>query len=241
MFVFLFVFSGGFSHFKALLVNLRKVALTGFVTAVTALLNAYGILVLGPTTAIFLLQFSTVFTILLGVVVLKEKFTKHEVFGLLIAVVGVFVLAYGDLAVQVVGMSVLLGAALLIALTDLLFKVYLREINPTVLAGGNSFFVFLFIFSYALLLGKLNTVFPSMLLVYAVLGAVTGIVVGFILLNKALAVYDLSKVTTIMTTQSFFTAVWSFAILALVPNNNQLIGGVLIVIGVVILSLTKEK
>jgi drug/metabolite transporter (DMT)-like permease len=37
------------------------------------------------------------------------------------------------------------------------------------------------------------------------------------------------------------TAIFSFAILALIPTANQLLGGVLIVIGVTALSLAKEK
>jgi hypothetical protein len=37
------------------------------------------------------------------------------------------------------------------------------------------------------------------------------------------------------------TAVFSFAILSLVPNANQLLGGVMIVIGVIVLSLCKSK
>jgi drug/metabolite transporter (DMT)-like permease len=41
--------------------------------------------------------------------------------------------------------------------------------------------------------------------------------------------------------EPFLTAVFSFAILALVPTANQLVGGVLIVVGVATLSLTKEK
>ncbi|MCW4045415.1 MAG: DMT family transporter [Candidatus Bathyarchaeota archaeon] len=241
MFVLLFVFSGGLLHFKAIFANLRKVALIGFVTSMAALFYAYGILVSGPTTAIFLLQLSTIFTILLGVAVLKEKFTRREGIGMLIAVVGVFVLAYGDLAVQIVGTLVLVGAALLNALASLLSKVYVRKISPVALAGGNSFFVFIFIFAYSLLLGKLNTVFPSTVYVYAVLGAVTGVVVSFILLYKAFEVYDVSKVATIMTAQPFLTAIWSFAILALVPTINQLAGGAMIVLGVVVLSLSKEK
>jgi drug/metabolite transporter (DMT)-like permease len=241
LFVLVFVFSGGLFHFKAIMRNLRRVALVGFVTAVAALFYAYGILVSGPTTAIFLLQFSTVFTILFGFAVLKERFTRLELVSVLVAVVGVFVLAYGDLAVQVVSTVVLLGASLLNASASLLSKVYVKKINPVALAGGNSFFVLLFIFSYALLLGRLNTAFPSSVLVYAVLGAVTGVVVSFILLYKALEVYDVSKVATIMTAQPFLTAVWSFVLLSLVPSTNQLMGGVLIVIGVVVLSLTKEK
>jgi drug/metabolite transporter (DMT)-like permease len=241
MFMFLFGFSGGLSYFKALLTNLRKVALVGFVYSAGALLNTYGILVLGPMTAVFLLQFSTAFTILFGVVVLKEKLTGREVTGILIAVVGLFILSYGDLTVELLGTLALLGSTLLVALTSLLSKVYVSKINPTALAGGNSFSLLLFIVLYALLFGKLNTPVPSIVLVYAIIGAVLGPVIGFLLFYKALSVYDVSKVATVMTMQPFFTAVCSFAILSLVPTANQLVGGGLVVTGVIFLGIVKEK
>ena len=99
----------------------------------------------------------------------------------------------------------------------------------------------LFISAFAVFSGSLETAFPSETLVYAFLAAVTGGVLSFVLFFKALEIYAVSKTATIRTIEPFLTAIFSFAILALVPTVNQLIGGVLIVIGVATLSLTKEK
>jgi drug/metabolite transporter (DMT)-like permease len=112
---------------------------------------------------------------------------------------------------------------------------------PPSLAGGNAIFVFLFIFAYTVLSGRLETSFPPVTLVYAVLGAVTGVVLSFILFFKALQIFEVSETATIRTMEPFLTAIFSFAILALTPTANQLLGGALIVIGVVVLSLTKGK
>ena len=102
-------------------------------------------------------------------------------------------------------------------------------------------FMFLFIFAYTMFAGKLETVFPAETVVYAVLGSVTGVILSFILFFKALQVFEVSKAATVRTMEPFLTAIFSFAILALTPTTNQLLGGVLIVIGVVTLSLTKAK
>jgi chloramphenicol-sensitive protein RarD len=228
-------------HFGSILRNWRKVALMSLFSAAGSLLYTYGIFLTGPVTATFLVQFTAVFTILFGAVFFKERFTRLEAAGVLVAVVGVFVLAYGNLALEIVSTLVLLGAALLFASANSLSKVYVRSLNPVALAGGNAMFVFLFIFAYAFLSGRLETSFPPVTLVYAVLGAVTGVVLSFVLFFKALEVFEVSKTATIRTMEPFLTAIFAFVILALTPSANQLLGGALIVVGVIALSLTKGK
>jgi drug/metabolite transporter (DMT)-like permease len=240
-FAVLFGAFGKAVHFGSILRNWRKVALMSLFSAAGSLLYTYGIFFSGPVTATFLVQFTAVFTILFGVVFFKERFTRLEGAGILVAVVGVFVLAYGNLALEIVSTLVLLGAALLFASANSLSKVYVGSMNPVALAGGNSMFMFLFIFVYAVLSGRLETSFPPVTFVYAILGSVTGVVLSFILFFKALEVFEVSKTATIRTMEPFLTAVFSFAILALTPTANQLVGGVLIVIGVISLSLTKGK
>jgi drug/metabolite transporter (DMT)-like permease len=175
------------------------------------------------------------------VVFFKERFTRLEAVGIVVAVVGVFVLAYGNLSLEIVSTLVLLGAALLFASANSLSKVYVKNMNPVALAGGNSTFMFLFIFAFVVLTDRLETGFPSVTLVYAFLGSVTGVVLSFVLFFKALQVYAVSKTATIRTIEPFLTAIFSFIILTLPTTINQLMGGVMIVIGVATLSLTKGK
>ena len=229
------------AHFKSVLGNWRKVALMSLFSAAGSLLFTYGIFLYGPVNAAFLVQFTAVFTILFGVAFFKERFTRLEGAGVLVAVAGVFVLVYGNLTLEIVSTVVLLGSALLFASANTLSKAYVKNVNPVALAGGNSMFVFLFVFAFAVLAGRLETAFPSVTLVYAFLGAVTGVVLSFVLFFKALEVFEVSKTATIRTMEPFLTAVFSFAILALTPTANQLAGGVLIVTGVVVLSLAKQN
>jgi len=229
------------AYFRSIRGNWRRVALMSLFSAVGSVLYTYGISLYGPVNATFLVQFTAVFTIMFGVAFFKERFTRLEVVGIVVAVVGVFVLAYGDLSLELVGTAVLLGAALFFASANSLSKVYVKKVNPVALAGGNSMLMFMFIFTYTVLAGKLETAFPSETIVYAVLGSVTGVVLSFILFFKALQVFEVSKAATIRTMEPFLTAIFSFIILALTPTANQLLGGALIVLGVVVLSLTKGK
>jgi drug/metabolite transporter (DMT)-like permease len=229
------------AYFRSIFGSWRRLGLMSLFSAAGSLLFTYGIFLYGPVNAAFLVQFTAVFTILFGVVFFKERFSRLEAVGIVVAVVGVFVLAYGNLSLEVVSTLVLLGAALLFASANSLSKAYVKNVNPVALAGGNSMFMFLFIFAFAVLTGKLETAFPSVTLVYAFLGSVTGVVLSFVLFFKALQVYAVSKTATIRTIEPFLTAVFSFVILALPTTINQLVGGVMIVIGVATLSLTKGK
>jgi drug/metabolite transporter (DMT)-like permease len=186
------------------------------------------------------MQLVIIFNIIFGILILHERFTKIEALGLIAAVLGVFILAYRQMSLEILGTLILVTASFLVGLTGLLSKVYLRKINPLVLAGGTPIFVFIFISSYAFALGKVNTTIPSSTILYAALASLTGIVVSFILLYKALEIYDLSKVSAIGTIGPFFTTIWSFLILSQLPNTNQLLGGILIVIGIVLISVRQK-
>jgi drug/metabolite transporter (DMT)-like permease len=229
------------AYVRSILRSWRSVGLMSLFSAAGSLLYTYGIFLYGPVNAAFLVQFTAVFTILFGVIFFKERFTRLEVAGIVLAVVGVFVLAYGNLSLEVVSTLVLLGAALLFASANSLSKAYVKKVNPVALAGGNSIFMFLLIFTFTVLTGKLETAFPSITLVYAFLGSITGVVLSFVLFFKALQVYAVSKTATIRTVEPFLTAIFSFIILALPTTVNQLLAGIMIVIGVAMLSLTRRK
>jgi O-acetylserine/cysteine efflux transporter len=240
-FVVAFGFFRKAAYVRSILRSWRRVGSMSLCSAAGSLLYTYGIFLYGPLNAAFLVQFTAIFTILFGVIFFKERFTRLEATGIVLAVVGVFVLAYGNLSLEVVSTLVLLGAALLFASANSLSKAYVKKVNPVALAGGNSIFMFLLIFTFTVLTGKLETVFPSKTLVYAFLGSITGVVLSFVLFFKALQVYAVSKTATIRTVEPFLTAIFSFIILALPTTVNQLLAGIMIVIGVAMLSLTRRK
>jgi uncharacterized membrane protein len=237
----LFFFSGRLTYFRAVFRNWQKIALLGLLSVLHGLLFVFGILISGPTNAVFILQFNFVFTITFGVLFLKEGFSRHQGLGVLVAVIGVFILTYGNIALEIIGTIVLLSASLLIALTNLIAKVYVKNINPIAVSGGKAFFIMMFISTYSLVLGKLQTSILLSTFMYTFLSAMAGAFFGFLLFYKALQVYDLSKAIVVRTLEPFLTALWSLAFLTSLPNTVQLFGGILIITGVVTLTLSKEK
>jgi drug/metabolite transporter (DMT)-like permease len=240
-FLIIFLLTRGLQHYKTIVKNFKQIGLLGLVTSVSALFYAEGILISGPTKALFIMQFVAVFNLAFGILIFKERFTKFEGVGASVSVFGVFMLAYGEMSVEIAGTLVLLAASFLVGLTSLLSKTYLRKISPLALAGGTPLYALIFISSYSLLLGKVNTTIPSSAIFYAAIASLTGIVVSFILFYKALEIYDLSKVSALRTIEPFLTTIWAFLILSERPTTNQLIGGSLIVIGIVFLIIIRKK
>jgi chloramphenicol-sensitive protein RarD len=80
-------------HFRSVVENWRKVVLLSLLSAAGSMLFTYGIFLYGAVNAAFLIQFTAVFTIVFGVAFFKERFTRLEAAGILLAVAGVLVLA----------------------------------------------------------------------------------------------------------------------------------------------------
>ncbi|MCW4017333.1 MAG: DMT family transporter [Candidatus Bathyarchaeota archaeon] len=228
-------------HLLIIKSNWKAIGLMGLFDAAGSLLFAYGILVSGPTNASFVIQFTIVFSILFGVVFLAERMTKREFVGVLVALGGLFFLAYGNAEVELISTLAVLVAAVFFATVNMFSKFYVQNIPPFSLAAGRSFFIFIYLTIFALLFGRLELAVPPIAFGYAVLGSITGMIVSFILFYKALEVWEISKTATLRSMEPFLTAIFSFIILSLMPTANQFIGGLLIVLGVVVLSLTREK
>jgi drug/metabolite transporter (DMT)-like permease len=226
---------------KTMIRNWRGPFMIAFFVFIGGLLYTYGILFSGPTTATFVIQYATVFTVILGVVLLKERFTKTESSGIILAIIGLLMISYKSVDIQLFSLAVLLFGALSFALSNIISKVYVENIDPVTLAGGRSLFIFLFFLVYSLLTNKASVDVPIITLGYLFLAAITGVFLNFILFFKSLELIEVSRSTAITSIGPLFTAVYSFIFLSLIPAPNELLGGILIVIGIITLSLTREQ
>lgn len=134
----------------------------------------------------------------------------------------------------------LLASSLFYAVASVLAKVYVRNVDPISMVGGRSVFTLLCLFSYSMLSGRLQTKISTNVFLYTFLGAFFASFLAIILFYKALSLLEISKATVIRSVGPFMTAIYSFVMLSLIPTLTPLISGTIIVIGVIILSLSKE-
>jgi chloramphenicol-sensitive protein RarD len=239
LYVSFFILKSKTKNFKIIWKMKKEILLVGFLSSIGAIFWMYGIFYAGTNNMSFVFQFNIIFTILLGITFLGDRFKKLEAVGILVAIVGIIILAYNNSEISIFSIAIILTSAFFNSLTNLALKIFVRKTNPIVMAGGRAILIFLIILGYSLTTNKLQTSIPSIAFLYAFLGGLTGAFIGFIFFCKALEKIKISKVMTLRTIEPFLVVIFSFVILLIIPTINQLIGGSIIVIGIIIIILTK--
>ncbi len=239
MYIVFFVFNKKKS-FASIARNWKVVLVIGALATIGSMFWSYAIFYSGPNKVSFIFQFNTVFTVFLGVAILKENFRKIEIIGVFTAILGVLILTYSSNELNFLSTVIALVSALCYSLANLIAKLNVKKIDPMALAGGRSFIIFLLFLLYSITTNKIQTNIPNIAFGYAFLGALTGAFIGFTFFYKALEKIKISKVISIRSVDPLFTTIFSFLILSIIPTANQLLGGILVIIGIVILSLYRE-
>jgi drug/metabolite transporter (DMT)-like permease len=215
----------------------KEFIIVGLLNTAQGFLWGYGLLYGGPNNVSFLGEMSVVITVLLGILFLKERFRGWETLGILMTIAGAFIVGYHNVTLVEPGLVIILGFALFTAIQSTYSKTCMPGISASSLARARSFYTLLFFGSISLASGRVefSGITPAVAL-YALIGAFFGAFLGWIALFKALTYIEVSKSTSVRSIEPFFTAVFAFLMLGLVPTANQLLGGVLIVAGIVVIA-----
>jgi len=79
-------------NFKVILERKKEIFFISILSAVGSILWAYGIIFVGPNNLAFILQLTTVFIVIMGFLFLKERFTRLEFVGIIIAIGGALIM-----------------------------------------------------------------------------------------------------------------------------------------------------
>lgn len=202
----------------------------GSLIGIGSILMVYAINSIGPSLSSFLVRFVMVFTVILGIVLLKERLSKIELLGMIIAVIGVFTLSYVSGGVVQLGSIFVITASLLFAINGVMTKMYSVRINPLEMIILRDTFAVATVFLYSIVSGDLQPV--SFNLVGMIFLASILSVVGFLSFLRALQLMDLTKVMIIRSLDPFLVVAYSFIFFRDIPSLMQMVGGSLIVLGV---------
>ncbi len=218
----------------------KPIVVLGLVNGATAVVWLFTLNLIGPSSLGFLMRFATVFIVVLGVVYLKEKFNRGEIFGSVIMIIGVFVMTFKGGDHLIAGVFLALFISLVVSLEQLFLKKYVKEIEPIVFNALRLGFTFLVVLIYVA--GRMNLVLPSVDIMFLIfLGAILSAVIGFVLYLKALEVAELSKVTVIQSLNPFIVLIYSLIFLGSIPTGLQLVGGVITGLGAFFLVLARYR
>lgn len=212
----------------------------GFLVAASNALNYIAVGFIDAGTASLISKMSTVFALGFGLFWLRERLSSMELFGAMVALVGVFIISFQPTAGLLrLGSFLVLGSAFFYALHAAVVKQF----------GGrmdfSNFFLFRVVCSAAFLLA-LTTIRGQLMLppepiawFFLFLAGTVDIVISRGLYYLTLRRFRLSYHTILLTLSPVITILWSLALFQERPGLQGLLGGAAVILGVLIVRTQK--
>lgn len=236
---YLFV-SGQASLLKTLARPGWKLTLVGLLefASVWALFSAMRMM--DPTLVSFFNNSQTLFIILLGAIVLQERFNRLEGLGAVTVLAGVYFIYYNSVGGLMKGMLLTIASALLFSGTVILIKLKFSSASPL----GLAFFRAVFIaacFGVLVLAQGRSLPAGTALLTPIAAGALFGPFLNILFYFAALRHLDASKTSLIRSAQPVFVLANALLFLHTAPLPLQLVGGAVILVGLWLLVKGREE
>jgi drug/metabolite transporter (DMT)-like permease len=212
----------------------------GFLVAASTVLNYTSVAFIDPGTASLLGKTSVLFGLGFGIVWLRERLTAFESAGALVAIGGVFVITFQPGDYLRLGSLMVLISTLMYALHAALVKRHGANMSLA------EFFLFRlacttgFLFLFAASRGELvRPSWPAGLIL--VLAGTMDVAISRGLYYLALRHLKLSHHSLILTLSPVVTIVWTLLLFGVSPTAQQLLGGVAVLAGVLMVTVGKER
>ncbi len=191
-----------------------------------------------PSIVSFLWNMAPVFVVVLGALLLHERFNVREAAGILITLTGAFLISYkggrtwNDMFID--GSQYVLISIAFFSFNSILLKKYVKHLSPLVLTINRVIFLTSFFFIF-LLLSPYSFRIPYDAMKNVWIGAFLGPFLTVILSLHALKYIDVSKKSVLGTTKGLFVMLLSYLMFKNLPSALQITGGILAIIGSVLI------
>lgn len=223
--------------------NLWFFLVVGFLVAAGTSISFAAVAYIDPGSASLIAQTYTIFTLGLGLFWLRERLRPLQLVGAALAIVGVFVISFQPGAAA----ELLRLGAFLVLISNLSYALHTAVVKRygEGIEFGN-FFLFrvgsttLFLLLFSLGRGELSwPTVPAWLLLLLV--GTLNITVSRVLYYLALRRLQMSIHTILLTLSPALTILWSLALFGERPSLQGFIGGTVIIAGVLLVTVTREK
>lgn len=226
-------------HWQTVKRHLWLFVAIGLLIALSTASNYEAVAFIDPGTASLLSQSSVLFNIAFGVLWMGDRLSTKQIWGALLAIIGVFIISYQPGDYLQLGALVIILSSLMYALHAALAKQYAEKIDFV------DFFFFRLLFTTLtlVLLATIRGVFEAPDLPTWGLIALVGtadVVLSRTLYYLALRRLRLSMHTIVLTLSPLASVLWSLLLFGVVPTPQQIVGGIAVISGVSIVSLTRR-
>jgi len=197
-----------------------------------------------PGVVAFMGNLSPVFVLILGFIILKERFNKIEIAGIFLTLTAAFLLSYNPKWVRwdemfVDGSIYVLLSTSLFAVSSILMKMNVVKFSPILLTINRILFLLLFSFLMMKWMGlsfEISRTAMKNILIGAFLGPFLTAIAGL----YAIKYIEVSRKSILSSTKGLFVLLGSYLYFHKVPTDLQIIGGILSVTGVILIILGKQ-
>jgi drug/metabolite transporter (DMT)-like permease len=211
----------------ALVIALLEGGATGlFYLAIKAMEN--------PAVVSFIGNIGPVFVTLMGIVLLKERFRKRQLAGILITITGLFVINYrqgGFAGFLDPGAIYVITASFLFALATIFGRHYHRYLVPGYMSLIRSFLLAVVMAILFLRAGGMPEITVPLWRDLAI-GSLLETLIVIVFAYQALKLIEATKTSLIISTKGVWTLVLAWIFLGVFPSAMQLVGGLLTLLGV---------
>lgn len=186
---------------------------------------------LSPVMLGLLGRFYLIFTILLSVLLLKEKITRPQYVVIGLAILGAFLFEAGGTELSnVLGMLAAFGYTFLFALTNMMVKIVVKDVDSNSILFSNNAISLVFVLAYVVLRGEADfqAEWAGVGLVF--LSSFLSAFLGLLLFYEALKYIDFSKASAIRSISPVLTVAICYPFFP-VPLTATNIAGAVLVLG----------
>jgi len=213
----------------------------GFCQAGAAWTFFYGVTLIDPTVAAFFGRASAIFSLILGIIFLRERLNRWEALGMALSIFGAMVITWRGGEVKLVGMFMIVASTAFFALFTFIGKIRVAGVHPMVLVSGGSTVSALILFASGLASGALEFRAPAAAVGALAVAAFFGGFLGIGTFYRALKYIDFGVGSALRSAQIIFVAILSWFTLRMQPDLKVWAGGLVIIAGITLLTLSSAR
>jgi drug/metabolite transporter (DMT)-like permease len=187
-----------------------------------------------PAVVSFLGNIGPVFVTLMGITLLKERFLKSQLTGIIITIAGIFIINYregGFAGFLDPGAMYVISASLLFALATILGRWKQRYLEPGFMSLIRSVLLAVLMGVLVLKSGRIPELNPALWRDLA-LGSMLETLIVIVFAYQSLKLIEATKTSLIISSKGVWTLILAWIFLDVFPSGVQLAGGVMTFIGV---------
>jgi len=199
-----------------------------------------GIKMMDPTLASLLNRTETLVTILLGIVILGERFSRGEALGAILALAGIVLMKFTLRVEYSTGFWVVVFSAVCFGTAEFIAKIAVRYVDPLTLSFVRNLVSAVMFWVAVAFVGTsftgVGSVFWGVIII-----AIMGPILTRPIYLVALKHIEVSKVALINQSQPVFVAIMAILALKQTPALREIIGGVFVIGGCLLIILSRKR